>query len=550
MRVWVLSLLLLGTVGVAAAIVITQSSELGIAGNSPAAEHVEQETLRQLVATGQRDEAFEAAFDGGDELFETVFNSLDGVGANVGGGQRFTSVPRADLRGNGEWFNHQPARFTGPNASSCISCHARPFDDGAGDPSTAVHRDPLRNGNLAQFIQRDTPPLFGLGGVQRVAEEMTAELQRQQESLRQQLCQRGGTASVNLSAKNVSFGTLSGTRSRNNPCSVNFNTDGVRGVDTNLVVRPFQWKGSVATLREFVRDASHNELGMQAVELVGDGIDGDSDGVTGELTVGDVTAMSVYLAAQPRPTTLLELASLDLIEPLPATQINAINRGRQVFSQIGCDSCHTPSMTLDDPTFAEPSRNAAYRDARFPAGQNPQSRGVDAQFAVTFDLTRDQPDNHVDGPDGLYRLGSLRRDRNGRATVEMFTDLKRHEMGPQLAEAVNEVEGNRQTPSTWLTKSLWGVGSTAPYMHDGRATTLVEAILEHATGNANDTSEAADARRRYVGLPAGEKQALIAFLDNLVIFKLAEEAGQPVATIAPNDVTLRVPRGRTHRRTR
>ena len=75
--------------------------------------------------------------------------------------------------------------------------------------------------------------------------------------------------------------------------------------------------------------------------------------------------------------------------------------------------------------------------------------------------------------------------------MELFGDLKRHDMGPRLAEPVNEIAGddvtpiplnprNRHTPDTFLTENLWGVGSTAPYMHDGRATTLAEAILEHA----------------------------------------------------------------------
>ncbi len=43
------------------------------------------------------------AFELGDELFGTQFNALDGSGANVGRGQRFTRVPRADLKGPTEW---------------------------------------------------------------------------------------------------------------------------------------------------------------------------------------------------------------------------------------------------------------------------------------------------------------------------------------------------------------------------------------------------------------------------------------------------------------
>ena len=109
-------------------------------------------------------------------------------------------------------------------------------------------------------------------------------------------------------------------------CQVTFDTDGVRGVDFQpsvenpaspvaLIVRPFQWKGSVAFLRDFNRGASHNELGMQAVEIVGHDVDGDFDGVKNEFTIGDQTALAIYLAAQPRPTTLLELNALNLLEP-------------------------------------------------------------------------------------------------------------------------------------------------------------------------------------------------------------------------------------------
>jgi cytochrome c551/c552 len=563
--VWILTILC--SLGVVSAIVVTHVEVSAV--ETAAAEHVEQNDLRQLVANGRKTEAFEEAFEGGDELFETAYNALDGVGANVGQGQRFSSVPRADLRGNGEWFNHRPARFTGPNASSCISCHSRPFDDGAGDPSTAVHRDPLRTGQLSHFIQRDTPPLFGMGGVQRLGEEMTEALQQQRESLRRSVCDRGGANNVALTAKGISFGTLSATRTRGNPCTVTYNTDGVRGVDyelvngvPELVVRPFQWKGVVASLRDFIRGAAHNELGMQATELVGDRVDGDFDGVVDEFTIGDMTAMSVYLAAQPRPTTLGELASLDLIDPLTPAQTNSIQRGRTVFNQIGCDSCHTPSLTIDNPTFSEPSQNAAFRDgANFPAGQSTTARGVDPSFPVTFNLTSDQPDNVVTRRDGTsVRLGSFARDRNGHAVVEMFSDLRRHEMGPQLAESVNETYGtdvdpnpknprNRNTSGTFLTKALWGVGSTAPYLHDGRATTLVEAILEHASPKADDPGEAAPARRRYLALPVADQQALTAFLNSLVLFKVEEQNGVAVATIAPQNVNLHVPRGQVRRRT-
>src|SRR5262245_33758240 len=103
--------------GIAAYAIVTNLT-LVAALHSPAAVHVDQFTLRNLVAGGQGDAAFDQAFEGGDVLFETKFNALDGVGANVGQGQRFTRVPRADLAGAGEWANHFPSRATGPNAQS------------------------------------------------------------------------------------------------------------------------------------------------------------------------------------------------------------------------------------------------------------------------------------------------------------------------------------------------------------------------------------------------------------------------------------------------
>jgi CxxC motif-containing protein (DUF1111 family) len=60
--------------------------------------------------------------------------------------------------------------------------------------------------------------------------------------------------------------------------------------------------------------------------------------------------------------------------------------------------------------------------------------------------------------------------------VALFGDLKRHNMGPGLAEPIDEVGTGA---SVFLTENLWGVSSTAPYRDDGRATTFTEAILEH-----------------------------------------------------------------------
>src|SRR4029453_10232053 len=83
--------------------------------HSPEAHHIQQATLNALAAN----EKFPEAFEIGDGLFGTAFNALDGSGANVGRGQRYTHVPRADLKGAGEWFNHTPVRGHGPHSPGC-----------------------------------------------------------------------------------------------------------------------------------------------------------------------------------------------------------------------------------------------------------------------------------------------------------------------------------------------------------------------------------------------------------------------------------------------
>src|SRR5262245_1584568 len=486
--------------------------------HDPAAEHVDQEELVGLVRAGRGAEAFELAFESGDELFETIFNALDGVGAKVGNGERFTRTPRADLRGPGEWASHFPKRTTGPNASSCGACHNLPEDDGAGLPSANVHRDPLHSAELGRFIQRNTPHLFAPGAVQRLAEEMTTELHATRDGALREACKEGAAVTRKLVAKGVGFGEITARPTAGDPCG-EADASRASGIDADLIVRPFQWKGSVAFLREFNRDAAHNELGMQAVEIAGDGIDGDGDRVADELTVGDQTALAVYLAAQPRPTTRTELAQLGLAPALSRDERAAIDRGAQAFREIGCAECHLPRLVIDDPIFREPSPLPDYRDAVFPAGQDPLERGVDPRAAVAFDLTRDQPDNQVRNARGRVRfhLGALATDKRGRAQVDLYGDLKRHDMGPGLAEAIDETGSGA---STFLTENLWGVGSTAPYLHDGRATTLTEAILLH--GGESKTS-----RDAFAALGESAQADVIAFLDDLVLFRIPEPPSRP-----------------------
>lgn len=471
-------------------------------------DHVHQSPLTAAVQAGNGQVAFEVAFAEGDELFEAKFNVLDGAGANVGNGEKFTRVPRADLTASGGWASHIPSRETGPNAQSCTTCHAQPTEDGAGTIASNVHRDPQHTGDLGKLIQRNTTHTFGLGALQRLAEEMTEDLFAVRLQAWQESCAQGGILIPKpLVSKGVDFGIISVR------CSGFYSVSQIKGVSFDLVVRPFQWKGSVANIREFNRKAAHNELGMQGVELVGVNYDGDADGIVNELSVGDITAMTIYVAAQPRPTTKVELASLGLIPALSSDEADAIALGSTAFDQIGCNGCHVRQMKITNPVFSEPSQNASYRDSVFPTGVAPASLGLDHTAPIRFDLTQDQPDNVITNFLGqvTYRLGSLQKDTDGAAIVELLGDMKRHDMGEGLAEAIDETGTGA---SVFMTENLWGVGSTAPYLHDGRATTLTEAILAHGGG------EGAASQAAFVALPIESQKAILAFLNNQVLFKL------------------------------
>jgi hypothetical protein len=90
---------------------------------------------------------------------------------------------------------------------------------------------------------------------------------------------------------------------------------------------------------------------------------------------------------------------------------------------------------------------------------------------------------------------------------DIFTDFKRHDLGPSFHE--REYDGTVR--KEFLTTPLWGVGSTAPYGHDGRSINLNEVILRHG-------GEADHEAAKYERLDDNERFAVLAFLGSLIIF--------------------------------
>lgn len=88
--------------------------------------------------------------------------------------------------------------------------------------------------------------------------------------------------------------------------------------------------------------------------------------------------------------------------------------------------------------------------------------------------------------------------------VNAYTDLLLHAVVPEVPPS----ETGSREPVLRRTAPLWGVGATGPYLHDGRAETLADAILAHG-------GEGLEAGRRFGAVRAGDREALLAFLADL-----------------------------------
>lgn len=85
-----------------------------------------------------------------------------------------------------------------------------------------------------------------------------------------------------------------------------------------------------------------------------------------------------------------------------------------------------------------------------------------------------------------------------------YTDLLLHDMGPGLADICLGDAG----PSEFRTEPLMGLRFATAFLHDGRATTVSQAIAAHG-------GEARRARDRFLRLSTGQRFALLRFLRSL-----------------------------------
>jgi CxxC motif-containing protein (DUF1111 family) len=324
-----------------------------------------------------------------------------------------------------------PGQGLGPlfNHTSCIGCHSTPTKGGMGSDGlgtvtrigrlTATGFDPMigRGGPIARTRSvserglpcdlepgippganvtslRNAPDLYGKGLIDIMPDEVIAA---------------------------GAVGKADGVKGR---------VHWVKGLDGKERVGRFGWKADTATLKQFVADAFRNELGITSplapVDIVpagqphhhrcfGEGIGPEDDG-------GMIDAVTAFIGALPPPRT-----------PLPLPRVAAL------FSTLGCDACHTPSLPLGD-----------------------------------------------------------RR-------LWLYSDLLLHDLGPDLDDKVVQGQAGGRD---WRTAPLWGLGARRRFLHDGRARTIIDAILAHG-------GEAAPAKQRFLRLSPQDSDALLAFLSGL-----------------------------------
>lgn len=313
----------------------------------------------------------------------------------------------------------------------------------------------------------------------------------------------GSPVTANLVAKGISFGSITA-----NPNGT-VNTSQVVGVDADLRVNPFFHQGGTASMREFIIGAFKDEMGMQAFDPILCAVtdpqnpqmmtspagfvydpsldtferppvcspseDADGDGVTNEIDTALVDHLEFYL--------------LNYFKPGRYQVTARAQQGLQIMQSIGCTGCHTQNLTVDNDR-----RVADVETVYDPA------RGI---FNDLFATASTQFHAVQDGDPFPLILPN----ENSFTVQNFFSDLKRHDLGPEFHE--REYDGSMVTH--FVTEPLWGVGSTAPYGHDGRSINLDVVIRRHG-------GEAVNSRQNYVNLSDNDRRQVREFLETLVLF--------------------------------
>jgi hypothetical protein len=482
----------------------------------------------------------------GSQLFTAKFTVQEGAGRPLSKGTGAAlSDPTSPLV-----FPRNFDRLSSPDANSCSGCHNVPIPGAGGDRVTEVfvlaqrfdhltfdHSDTIptrgatdESGKLITMENatddRKTIGMNGSGFVEMLARQMTADLQAERDAT-----PPGSTTS--LTSKGISFGTL--THNLDGTWNVTHveglpapSLSGKGATPPSLIIRPLHQVGNVVSLRQFSNNAFNHHHGMQAEERFGLNADPDGDGFANELTVADLTAVSLFQATLPVPGRV--------IANDPAVE-RANLLGEAVFNRIGCASCHAtlPLTSNNNPRLPEQPgwiyfEPSPYNPATGPNSPNLQLGPSNYPFtapALTVDLTSDALP--------LPRL----RAHHGLVMVPAYTDLKLHDISatsdPRTDPECEPLDQNQAAGSAaffagnckFITRKLWGFyNQGGAFMHHGKFTTAREAVEAH-------NGEALSQRLAFDALPRHLQNDLIEFLKSLQVLPpdskslVVDEHGKP-----------------------
>ena len=186
------------------------------------------------------------------------------------------------------------------------------------------------------------------------------------------------------------------------------------------------------------------------VEFMGEALR-DETGVTNPLAPRDLVSGCGASITKPEadavPLTSI-VAFLNTIDPPAPSSATLSSPGAALFMTVGCAACHKPSYRI---------------------------------------------------------LGSTTNSNGVILTAFLFSDLLLHDMGPSLADGFPQ---GSATGSEFRTAPLWRVSERQHFLHDGRATTILDAIVMHG-------GQATSAVARFNELSVADRQALLDFLNGL-----------------------------------
>ena len=205
----------------------------------------------------------------------------------------------------------------------------------------------------------------------------------------------------------------------------------------------YGWKAQQASLREFAMTACAVELGLHVPEHAQAGLpfiaDGKAPGF--DLEQSECDALVDFLRSLDAPQER---------QPTSARESRLASDGKGLFTKIGCAACHSPRLGAVDGIYSD----LLLHDM----GQQLADEG---RYGPSVPNTSE---GEVGQPTLVFAEDEEKRSKTRRTRADDTRD---------------EAQATGALRREWRTPPLWGVRDSAPYLHDGRAATLEEAIALH-----------------------------------------------------------------------